>query len=121
MKLIAKIKSKKLKFNNNFHPNKEVNFGRYDEMSSRNDQAVIMRSDLIPLPPTIVKISKSLCKVFTPFAKASGFLFRLFKGEEEFFCLMSNEHVINKKLIKIAFKYDGESKYNEIYYSTLSF
>ena len=42
MKLIAKIKSKKLKFNNYFHPNKEVNFERYDEMSSRNDQAVIM-------------------------------------------------------------------------------
>ena len=44
-----------------------------------------MSSDLIPLPTTIVKVSKSLCKVYIPFAKASGFLIRLFKGEEEFF------------------------------------
>jgi len=119
MKLVAKIKPKKLNFNNNFQPNKEINFGGYEDDSSRNEQAVIMRSDLIPLPPSIVNVSKSLCKVYTPFARASGFLIRLFKGGEEFFCLMSNEHVINKKLIeqqaKIKIKYDGENKYNEFH------
>ena len=69
----------------------------------------------IPVSKTI----KSLCKVITPNKEiASGFLIKFFKDQQDFFCLMTNEHVITKELIEkketITFYYDSESKNREI-------
>ena len=56
---------------------------------------------------------------------SSGFLIKLFKGDEDFFCLMTNEHVITKDIIKnkekIKFYYDNESKSKEIYLNSERF
>ena len=49
---------------------------------------------------------------------SSGFLIKLFRGVEDFFCLITNEHVITKDMIKqrktIKFYYDSQRKVREI-------
>ena len=59
----------------------------------------------------IANATKSICKITTSNKLGSGFLIKLFKGSEEFFCLMTCEHVITRKMIKqrnkISFFYDS--------------
>ena len=58
-------------------------------------------SPLNKLPtPSILKSSKSICKIGTPSQISSGFFIKFFKGEKDFYCLMTNEHIITRKLIK---------------------
>ena len=61
---------------------------------------------------------KSICKIDTKEKISSGFLIKLFKGEEDFYYLMTNEHIITKELIKqkkiINIYYDNENKLKEI-------
>ena len=49
---------------------------------------------------------------------SSGFLIQLFKGQKEFYCLMTNQHVITKEMIEkkitIDLYYDSQSKYRNI-------
>ena len=71
------------------------------------------------IPKNIFQVSRSVCKIMTPNnSLGSGFLIKFLKGEENFFCLISPEHIITKKLIeqkeKIIFYYDNESKIKEI-------
>ena len=47
---------------------------------------------------SISKASKSVCKLIVPPNQlGSGFLIKFSKGEKEFYCLMTNEHVVTKK------------------------
>lgn len=83
------------------------------------NEGIINESPLIKLPPlSVLQTSKSICKIETPFQVSSGFFLKFFKGEEDFFCLMTNEHIITKELIeqkqKINIYYDNESKVKEI-------
>jgi hypothetical protein len=85
---------------------------------SRFNQNLIPGSQLISVPKNIFQVSRSICKILAPNnVLGSGFLIKFFKGEENFFCLMSCEHVIKKELIekkeKISFYYDNESKIKE--------
>ena len=71
------------------------------------------------IPENICLVSKSLCKISTPNnILGFGFLIKFYKGKENFFCLMSCEHIIKQELImqkeKINFYYDKESKMKEI-------
>ena len=70
------------------------------------------------IPRSISTIFKSSCKIVFENHFASGFLIKFFKREQEFFCLMTNEHVINKDIIKqrktIALYYDSETKTKDI-------
>ena len=56
-------------------------------------------------------VVKSLCKIRYGDQIASGFLIRLFKGQEEFFCMMTCEHVIKREMFRqrktISFYYDS--------------
>ena len=73
----------------------------------------IKSCEIIKLDPSIANVSKSLCKIETSLAVSSGFLIKLFKDEEDFYCLMTNEHVITKDMIKnkdtINFYYDNNN------------
>ena len=64
----------------------------------------------IKLDPCVVNVSKSLCFIQTPNTSGSGFLIKLFKGTQDFFCLITCEHVIKKEMVKkrktIKFFYD---------------
>ena len=70
------------------------------------------------LPSSITNVTKSLCKVVAPNITSSGFFIQLFKGEQDFYCLMVNEHVINKTIIEqkeeIYIYYNNESSIREI-------
>ena len=73
----------------------------------------------ILVPKIIFSVSRAICKIKTSKMLGSGFLIKFYKEEGKFFfCLMSCEHVIEKKLIekkeKISFKYDNENKEKEI-------
>ena len=64
-------------------------------------------------------MSKSLCFIQTPNTSGSGFLIKLFKGTQDFFCLMTCEHVIKKEMVNqrktIIFFYDSiNAKLKEI-------
>ena len=68
---------------------------------------------------SISKASKSVCKLIVPPDQlGSGFLIKFSKGEKEFCCLMTNEHVVTRKMvdnkITIDVYYDSEDKNREI-------
>ena len=92
-------------------------------LNSRNYESIIKGSSIIPVPISIAKSLKSLCKIVTSNKVASGFLIKFFKGDKNFFCLMTNEHIITKEIIKkkekINFYYDSENKGKEIYLNDL--
>lgn len=75
-------------------------------------------SQIINYPKSIMQVSRAICKIQTPNKVGTGFLIKFRKGEEDFFCLMSNEHIIEKSLIenkeKIEFSYDNEIEKKEI-------
>ena len=67
--------------------------------------------EIINLDPSIAIASKSICKIETSFSISSGFLIKFFKNDQDFFCMMTNEHIITKEMIKnkdtIHFYYDN--------------
>ena len=85
----------------------------------RINEGEVKGSSLIEFPPLmILKPSKSICKIVTPNTISSGFLIKFFSIEEDFFFLMTNEHIITKELIEqkkiISLYYDNESKMKDI-------
>ena len=68
---------------------------------------------MIPLDSILIS-AKSICKIKVPFHRGSGFLIKL----SDFFCLITNEHVVTKNLIKqkdtIMVYYDKEKKFIKI-------
>ena len=85
---------------------------------SRQNEALINNSSINIIPSSIPTIFKSLCKIEYGNSISSGFLIKLFKRTKDFFCLMTNEHVITKEMIKqrrtITLCYDSEAKIKEI-------
>ena len=64
-----------------------------------------------PIKLNVIKqVSKSLCFIETPSTSGSGFLIKLFKGTQDFFCLITCEHVIKREMVNqrktIRFFYD---------------
>ena len=86
--------------------------------TSGKPESIQQGSEMHKINVPISKTIKSLCKVITPKNIGSGFLIKFFKDQQDFFCLMTNEHVITKELIEkketITFYYDSESKNREI-------
>ena len=79
--------------------------------SSSKPEVDIPENPLQRIDPAIAKVEKSLCKIiFTPKLLGSGFLIHLFKIDQPFYCLMTNEHVVTKKMIE-------EKKTIDIYYN----
>ena len=85
---------------------------------SRQNEVLIKNSSINIIPSTVPTIFKSLCKIECGNSISSGFLIKLFKRTKDFFCLMTNEQVITKEMIKkrrtITLYYDNESKIKEI-------
>ena len=81
------------------------------------NQAIMRNSDLNPIN-NIMEIGKSICKIITSKSLGTGFLIKLNKKNKQFYCLMTNEHVIkqnmisNKETIKVF--YDNQRKNFEL-------
>ena len=73
---------------------------------------------LIQLDTDMIDATKSVCRIMANEGDGTGFLLKTFKGSKEFFCLISNEHVITKDMIeakqKITISYDKKNKTKEI-------
>ena len=85
----------------------------------RKKEVIISPEGFHSLDPSITNTLKSLCKITISSGKmSSGFLIQLFKGQKEFYCLMTNQHVITKEMIeqkiKIDIYYDSQSKFRNI-------
>ena len=83
------------------------------------NEVIISPGGFHSLDESIIRASKSVCKIIIPPKEmSSGFLIQLFKDEKEFYCLMTNEHVITKEMIdqkiKIDIYYDSQSKFRKI-------
>ena len=80
----------------------------------RINEVEINNSDLKPIPYNIIKISPSVCKITINKYNGSGFFIKLNINNNILFCLMTNEHVITRKMVEnkvnIELKYDCESK-----------
>ena len=85
---------------------------------TKNNEEKIVGSDLYQNNISLLQASVSLCKILTNKKIASGFLIKLFIDQEDFFCLMTNEHVIREdmvtKKINFLFYFDNEKKTREI-------
>ena len=85
---------------------------------SRQNEVLIKNSSINPIPLSIPTIFKSFCKIEYGETISSGFLIKFFKRTKDFFCLMTNEHVITKEMIqkrrRITLYYDSETKIIEI-------
>ena len=81
-------------------------------------EKIISGRPMLPFKP-LIKVARSVCMIISPFKSGSGFLIKFFKGKKDFYCLMTNEHVVTKKMIenknKIDIYYDNEEKYREIF------
>ena len=68
--------------------------------SSRKDEVLLgsNNNNLIPIDINLYTVIKSVCKIIKNNLSGTGFLIKLYKNNKEFYCLMSNEHVIKKHL-----------------------
>jgi len=86
---------------------------------NRINEGIIPQSNIIQFQISTLKATRAICKINTYPKISSGFLIKLFKNEENFFCLMTNEHIITREMVnqrkKITFYYDLESKVKDIY------
>ena len=66
----------------------------------------------------LYKVCKSVCKIRISNRTGSGFLIKLFRENNPFYCLITNEHVIKKDEIesnkKIEIYYDNQNEIREI-------
>ena len=87
-------------------------------MEDKRENERDTHNKLIPLDIKIINAIKSVCKIITNENEETGFLIKLKKDNEDFNCLMTNEHLITKEMInlksKIIFYYDMETKIKEI-------
>ena len=92
------------------------------DKSNRINQGLIAGSPFEYLDSCLIDVSKSVCKIKigkkSESVFGSGFLLRYLINEKYFYCLMSNEHIITKDLIKnsgiIIVSYNNENKIFEI-------
>ena len=64
------------------------------------DETIINGKQIIEIDPCIANISKALCFIQTQSKSDSGFLIKLFKRVQDFFCLITCEHVIKREMVK---------------------
>ena len=86
--------------------------------NNRIEECMAVSSSFEKIDPYIANVSKSICKIKiengTKIISGIGFLLKIEIDQESFYCLMSNEHVINQDIINnntiIYIYYDNEFK-----------
>ena len=54
---------------------------------------------IIEIDPCVANPLKALCFIQTQSTSGTGFFIRLFKGTQDFFCLITCEHVITREMV----------------------
>ena len=83
-------------------------------MDERENEIKIKDSEIKEIDVNLHKICKSICKIFYKNEVGTGFFIKLYKNNKEFFCIMTNEHIITQELInsnkKIIVYYDAQNE-----------
>ena len=91
--------------------NKKESKNERTENGKPKIEAIINGIEPTELDPCMTYASKSFCKISAPGIMGSGFLIKLYKNQQDFFCLMTCGHVIKSDMIerkiKINFYYDS--------------
>ena len=84
------------------------------EEDERKNEVETKSSVIKEININLYEVCKSVCKIIYKNNFGTGFLIKLYKGEKELFCLMSNQHVITKEMIEsneiIDVRYNFENK-----------
>ena len=84
--------------------------GRMNEIDTKNSLNFI--------DTHIYNSIKSVCKIITNYGNGTGFLIKLYKNNKEFFCLITNQHILKKELINlkqnIIIYFDAQNERREI-------
>ncbi len=72
----------------------------------RINENMIINSEINKIDKCLIKVCKSVCKIRISNSVGSGFLIKLYRENNPFYCLMTNEHVITKKMIELKEKID---------------
>jgi len=87
-------------------------------MSDRKNEELIINSNIIQINNFIYDVCKSICKIIIESKVATGFLLKLYKRDEPFYCLMTNEHVITHDMVdneeELEIFYDNQRRRNKI-------
>ena len=74
------------------------------ERRKRKNEEIITGSKIRSIDSCLFEVCPSICKIVYQIEegikKGTGFLIKLYKGDEPLFCLMTNEHVITKEVIE---------------------
>ena len=88
------------------------------EEDERKNEVETKSSVIKEININLYEVCKSVCKIIYKNNFGTGFLIKLYKGEKELFCLMSNQHVITKEMIEskeiIDIRYNLEKKWLKI-------
>ena len=80
----------------------------------------MQETPLSKIDPSIESISKSLCMIGIQASNYTGFLMQLLKDGQEFFCLVTNGHIITDEMLnrgcEIRFYYDINNRKNKTIY-----
>jgi len=91
-----------------------MDFNLFGNKEERVNQVLQKNSDMRPLN-IMFYVGKSVCKIESSDSFGSGFFIKLLKGNKDLYCLMTNRHVITKKMVvlkqKLNISYDN-LKYN---------
>ena len=94
----------------------ESNYNKNNNYSYNNNnriKEVVTDNSVIKKVNTyLVSVCQSVCKIIYQDKKGTGFLIKLKKANDDFYCLMTNEHVVREDMIKaneiITIKYNCE-------------
>ncbi len=89
-----------------------------NKTNGRINESTIVGSEYEDIDPCFSKVSKSICKIIASNMHGSGFFLKYKIDDINFLCLISNEHIITKDMIKnndtINVYYDNEFENIEI-------
>ena len=69
------------------------------EINHISNETMIPNSEIKEIDINLIKVISSIGKIKTDDSVGSGFFIRLRSSQEELYCLMTNEHVITKRMV----------------------
>ena len=93
------VSSKKLS-NEQSEQNINMSFTNLDSEKDKINE-VLTNNELTQINLNLYNVIKSVCKIIIKDGKiGTGFFIKLYKNNKEFFCIMTNEHIITQELDK---------------------
>lgn len=69
-------------------------------LDERKNEVEIASCPIKEMDINLIIASKSICKITYKNKQGTGFLIQLYKDNKPFYCLITNEHVVNKEMVE---------------------